>query len=1047
MTLTIEWTDEARGRVRRRRREPGRPLSYDVDAAWATVRQSYRAVYKVVAPEVEPWLTSVRARLEQPTPPFDLSVDELAMLARLQHHQFDGVGRLLIGGLGLERAVEVWVRSTAIEVVYHGHPRGTELRIAPRPAPPASFGDALRDALLAADDATYAACRARVAPLFDELDVLGKAGVVDAFPAEVDWANTFAAEVAAAAAPTAVAHRLPILRALYGANASVEKVREAALVLGADLGDFDNLLEGHGEAAVGLLIELADRTKAPHEVERLVRTLSIVRSPDVAALIARQIGKGPVRKHAGAYFRRFPELAEAALQPVAAGKGRAATMAEELLAQSARAEQAAALVEAPLDALPAVLTAPPWAGGARPTRKPLVVKDAQVLDAPRAYHGPRARSQPHPSLRMMTPEEVVAWEATVDAYDPTRSRTGPPPLFFDHRAQRLVPPDARLRVWNEGRWRAFTPPHVIRDLFIDEGMDALPGFVCWARQLLSRVTHTYQLGPLVELEAPELAPEVALAFGRRPLRDFASAWFRRYDEAAIAGLVPAAIGEKSARRTAAERALRWLAAQGHEARIRARAAELGARASAAIDEVLTWDPLGDCPKSAPKLSARYRPEGLVRPLTKDGLALPLSAVRHLDEMLAFSLPDAPYAGLALVAEVCDARSLAEHAWSLARAWEASGARKSDAWMMRSLVHLADDEVVRRTTPALKNALVIDVLADIGTDAAAMELATIGARPGKLGQLRDLAEKALDRIAEARGIDRERLDEQLTPTLGLGPDGALELDYGPRSFRVVFDEHLAPAVLDEEGKRSAALPRARKDDDDAKVEQARQRWDELREDVSAIAVFRIQALERAMISGADWAVEDFEAAWAHHPLMMHLARRVVFAGRRPDGAQTFRVAEDGTYESCDHEPVTLEVGARVFVPHPLRWPDDTLGRWADTLADFRIIQPFPQLGRSLPRVSSEERAGPTVARTIEATSWYDQVFLRRRLTRCGWVSPPQGEPFLPLEGEWFVHLRVHSTAGPTPRVEHRVTLREGTEERPWTAVGEDVLLRVLDDLTP
>ena len=51
-------------------------------------------------------------------------------------------------------------------------------------------------------------------------------------------------------------------------------------------------------------------------------------------------------------------------------------------------------------------------------------------------------------------------------------------------------------------------------------------------------------------------------------------------------------------------------------------------------------------------------------------------------------------------------------------------------------------------------LVIEVLVAIGTDAAAMELATIGARGGS-GQLRELAETALDQLAEARGLDRDR----------------------------------------------------------------------------------------------------------------------------------------------------------------------------------------------------------------------------------------------------------------------------------------------------
>ena len=64
---------------------------------------------------------------------------------------------------------------------------------------------------------------------------------------------------------------------------------------------------------------------------------------------------------------------------------------------------------------------------------------------------------------------------------------------------------------------------------------------------------------------------------------------------------------------------------------------------------------------------------------------------------------------------------------MARAWEIAGGKSGEAWMIDALIHLADDEVVRRTTPAIKNGRILAVLEKIGTDAAIMELATIAAR--------------------------------------------------------------------------------------------------------------------------------------------------------------------------------------------------------------------------------------------------------------------------------------------------------------------------------
>jgi hypothetical protein len=312
---------------------------------------------------------------------------------------------------------------------------------------------------------------------------------------------------------------------------------------------------------------------------------------------------------------------------------------------------------------------------------------------------------------------------------------------------------------------------------------------------------------------------------------------RRFPEAAIAGLLPAAVGKKGTkRRDFAEQALRWLANEGHGDRIRERAKELGKTGPAAIDEVLGWDPLYDCPKKPPNLPPTYRPEGFVRPLTHEGKALPLKAMQHLGEMLAFSPPDETYVGLNLVKEFCTERSLAEFSWSVASAWETAGGDKRQRWMFYSIVHLADDEVVRRTTPALKNPLIVDVLSHIPTEASAMELATIAFRGASSSSAYSgaqiQAENALDRLAEAQGISRDVLDDHLTPTLGLDEKGMLHLDFGERTFEVGFDEQLMPEIIDAKGGRRKVLPRGAKQDDPDKVAAAKIAWNELKEDGSA-----------------------------------------------------------------------------------------------------------------------------------------------------------------------------------------------------------------------
>jgi hypothetical protein len=331
-------------------------------------------------------------------------------------------------------------------------------------------------------------------------------------------------------------------------------------------------------------------------------------------------------------------------------------------------------------------------------------------------------------------------------------------------------------------------------------------------------------------------------------------------------------------------------------------------------------------------------------------------------------------------------------------------------------------------------------------------------------LRELAEAALDRIAEARGLERDRLDERLTPSFGLDAQGSLHLDFGARTFRVVFDEHLVPQVRSEDGKVSTTLPRARKDDDPAKVEAARKIWDELREDVAAIGVFRVQALERAMLSGVTWSVEDFEAAWAKHPLLTHLARRIVFVVTREPlvdvsstmhgssaststpatAPKTFRVAEDGTYVGVDHDTVVLEPDARVGVPHPLAWPDGSRAAWEQMLADYEIVQPFAQVTRATPAIEPSWLESATIV--IGAADEGDPYARRRRLATCGWnvtANPHR----LALDDGFFVLARGRSTVRGAERTyETELVLRRGTDEVAWREVPRTTLLRVIDAFT-
>ena len=106
-------------------------------------------------------------------------------------------------------------------------------------------------------------------------------------------------------------------------------------------------------------------------------------------------------------------------------------------------------------------------------------------------------------------------------------------------------------------------------------------------------------------------------------------------------------------------------------------------------------------------------------------------------------------------------------------------------------------------------------------------------------------------------------------------------------------------------------------------------------------------------------------WAfilRHPLLVHLARRLlwgVFDGDKL--TQTFRIAEDGTLAGPDDEALVLAPAAIIGLVHRLEVPAGLLGQWGGVFADYKILQPFDQLGRQVFLPTEAEKRASTLPR--------------------------------------------------------------------------------------
>lgn len=453
-----------------------------------------------------------------------------------------------------------------------------------------------------------------------------------------------------------------------------------------------------------------------------------------------------------------------------------------------------------------------------------------------------------------------------------------------------------------------------------------------------------------------------------------------------------------------------------------------------------------------KLPEFWNVELLPPLLLASGKAVPLA---HLGAMVvALRADDAD--GLRTLRDAADRKALATFAWELFQLWQQAGAPPKEKWAFTALGALGNDETARRLTPLIRAwpgesqharaTLGLDVLGQIGTDVALMMLNGI-AQKLKFKGLQERAREKMNEIAQTRGITAEQLADRLVPDLDLEDDGSKTLDFGPRSFRVGFDEALAPFVMDAAGTRLKDLPKPNSKDDAALATAATDTWKAMKKDARAVASIQLTRLELGMGNARRWSGEEFRAFFVEHPLLFHVVKRLVWAvfdGEQP--TTTFRVAEDRSYADRHDDACTVDDDARVGIAHRLHLTEADEQAWTRVFADYELEAPFAQLGREVFRLTDAERAANALTR-------YDGKKAETKkllgLLSRGWFKGPAMDAggifnlYKPLEGGLSAAISMHDglNAGGMDYVDPVQTLETvdiAASRREWGEVRADAV---------
>lgn len=365
-------------------------------------------------------------------------------------------------------------------------------------------------------------------------------------------------------------------------------------------------------------------------------------------------------------------------------------------------------------------------------------------------------------------------------------------------------------------------------------------------------------------------------------------------------------------------------------------------------------------------------------------ALSTDEVKQLLTALKGSTLDAPHPLVAALREKGDKARLDGFAWKLFELWQDAGFPSKEKWAFLAVGHLGGDASAVRLTPLVRawpgvsqhaRAVTgLEVFRAINTDVALVQLNGI-AEKLKFQGLKATAQRFMEDIATKRGLTTEQLGDRVVPALDLGADGSRTFDYGPRQFRFGFDATGKPGVLDASGGFRTDPPAPGKADDAALSKSALDDWKAFKKQLKSVLDVQTTRLERAMVAGRRWTLAEFDALLVRHPLMQHLARRLLWAAREEGSADAryFRVGADGTFGPKGFSSVELA--------HPLRMSAADRTAWAAAFDAGKVVPPFPQLARPAFALTADELVGSAITRFAAAA--YNARALKSALEKGGW----------------------------------------------------------------
>jgi hypothetical protein len=217
------------------------------------------------------------------------------------------------------------------------------------------------------------------------------------------------------------------------------------------------------------------------------------------------------------------------------------------------------------------------------------------------------------------------------------------------------------------------------------------------------------------------------------------------------------------------------------------------------------------------------------------------------------------------------------------------------------------------------------------------------------------ERTFADAARRTGISPDELEEVALPTFGLDAGGRLSLPIGGYAAENAVDGGRLAGWRwrKPDGREQKSVPAVVKQKHADAWQEAKSAAEVLEQALSG----QRARLERLLLQSREWSVSIWRDCYQNHPLVLGLARRLIWRFECPDGIVWLGLPLSGGLVDEYGTDVAgrLSDDVRVRLWHPLDSDPATVLRWRSLLEERRIQQPFKQAHREVYLLTDAERA--------------------------------------------------------------------------------------------